>query len=245
MVVVRESQKLQPFSMASLNTRWSDPTSCPFKIFVFLAYWLLNFFAELDAKTNAMLKLIEGNADSFAQRAETYYKKRPELITIVQDFYRAHRSLAERFDHLKSSDNGSRSSKFLQQTMESVCDTNSEFEDADSEIEDPEGDENAISKCFEMIDCKQVEISKLEQEKLKLIGESDALRRQLLEKDEEKREVIRQLALTVETLKEDNLRLKRRLGDDSLKKRSVLEFKPIDKFLGNLFYIMCHGKKIV
>ncbi|VVB03669.1 unnamed protein product [Arabis nemorensis] len=30
---------------------------------------------------------------SIAQRAETYYKKRPELITIVEDFYRAIRSL--------------------------------------------------------------------------------------------------------------------------------------------------------
>lgn len=38
-------------------------------------------YAELDAKTKAMLKLIEGNADSFAQRAETFYKKPPELIS--------------------------------------------------------------------------------------------------------------------------------------------------------------------
>ena len=58
--------------------------------------------AELNEKTKTMLKLIEEDADSFAQRAEMYYKKRPELISMVEDFYRAHRSLAERYDLLKS-----------------------------------------------------------------------------------------------------------------------------------------------
>lgn len=224
MVVVRESQELQTFSMASVNTRWYFFTQI--HSFFYVNFGILKGwkFAELDAKTKTMLKLIEGNADSFAQRAETYYKKRPELISIVEDFYRAHRSLAERFDHLKSSDSGSRSSKFHQDTMESVCDSNSQFEDADSEIEDPVDEVN--------------ETLKLEQERLKLIQESDALRKQLLDKDEEKREVIRQLALTLETLKDENLRLKRRLG---LKKRSVFEFNPLDKFFGKLFYIMCDG----
>lgn len=194
-------------------------------------------FAELDAKTKAMLKLIEGNADSFAQRAETYYKKRPELITFVEDFYRAHRSLAEKFDHLKSSDNGSRSYKFRQDSMESVCDSNSQFEDADSEIEDPEDEEHHSKDKI-----REDETSKFEQERLKLIEETDALKKQLLEKDEEKREVIRQLSLTLETLKDDNLSLKRRLAHESLKKRSVLLFKPLDNLL---FYIMCDGKKLV
>lgn len=57
---------------------------------------------ELDEKTKAMLKLIEEDADSFARRAEMYYKKRPELINMVEDFYRAHRSLAERYDQIRS-----------------------------------------------------------------------------------------------------------------------------------------------
>eukprot|EP01018_Ginkgo_biloba_P017303 Gb_15282 [translate_table: standard] len=57
--------------------------------------------AELDEKTKAMLKLIEEDADSFAQRAEMYYKKRPDLINLVEEFYRAYRSLAERYDQLK------------------------------------------------------------------------------------------------------------------------------------------------
>ncbi|XVE73249.1 hypothetical protein DITRI_Ditri11bG0101900 [Diplodiscus trichospermus] len=64
--------------------------------------WLQSTLSELDNKTKAMLKLIEEDADSFAQRAEMYYKKRPELISLVEDFYRAHRSLAERYDQVKS-----------------------------------------------------------------------------------------------------------------------------------------------
>nr|GME06514.1 protein NETWORKED 3A-like [Ipomoea batatas] len=57
--------------------------------------WLQSTLAELDRKINAMLRIIEGDADSFAQRAEMFYKKRPELISMVRNYYRAHRLLAE------------------------------------------------------------------------------------------------------------------------------------------------------
>ncbi|CAN0899061.1 Protein NETWORKED 3A [Linum grandiflorum] len=70
--------------------------------------WLQYSLAELERKTTAMLKVIEQDADSFAQRAEMYYKKRPELINMVEDFYRTHRSLVEEYDQLKSETRGSR-----------------------------------------------------------------------------------------------------------------------------------------
>lgn len=47
-----------------------------------------------------MLKLIEEDGDSFAQKAEMYYRKRPELVKFVEEFYRAYRALAERYDHI-------------------------------------------------------------------------------------------------------------------------------------------------
>ncbi|KAE8720785.1 Protein NETWORKED 1D [Hibiscus syriacus] len=53
----------------------------------------------MDAKVKQMIKLIEEDADSFARRAEMFYKKRPELTKLVEEFYRAYRSLAERYDH--------------------------------------------------------------------------------------------------------------------------------------------------
>ncbi|KAJ6814524.1 protein NETWORKED 3A-like [Iris pallida] len=63
--------------------------------------WLQSTLSELEEKTKGMLKLIEGDADTFAQRAEMYYKKRPELVRTIEDFYRAYRSLAERHDQLR------------------------------------------------------------------------------------------------------------------------------------------------
>ncbi|MCO5599136.1 hypothetical protein L7F22_053236 [Adiantum nelumboides] len=62
--------------------------------------WLEDNLNDMDAKVKAMLKLIEEDADSFAKRAEMYYKKRPELVALVEEFYRAYRSLAERYDQL-------------------------------------------------------------------------------------------------------------------------------------------------
>ncbi|XP_027359698.1 protein NETWORKED 1A-like [Abrus precatorius] len=61
--------------------------------------WLQENLADIDTKVKAMIKLIEEEADSFARRAEMYYKKRPELMKLVEEFYRAYRALAERYDH--------------------------------------------------------------------------------------------------------------------------------------------------
>lgn len=55
---------------------------------------------QVDEKVKQMLKLIEEDADSFAERAKMYYQRRPELLNLVEEFYRGYRSLAERYDHL-------------------------------------------------------------------------------------------------------------------------------------------------
>ncbi|PIA45018.1 hypothetical protein AQUCO_01700522v1 [Aquilegia coerulea] len=60
--------------------------------------WLQENLTDMDSKVKAMIKLIEEDADSFARRAEMYYKKRPELMKLVEEFYRAYRALAERYD---------------------------------------------------------------------------------------------------------------------------------------------------
>ncbi|KAJ8547548.1 hypothetical protein K7X08_011134 [Anisodus acutangulus] len=61
--------------------------------------WLGENLTDMDAKVKGMIKLINEDADSFARRAEMYYKKRPELMKFVEEFYRAYRALAERYDH--------------------------------------------------------------------------------------------------------------------------------------------------
>ncbi|CAN6439678.1 unnamed protein product [Victoria cruziana] len=61
--------------------------------------WLQENLTDMDAKVKAMTKIIEEDADSFARRAEMYYKKRPELMKLVEEFYRAYRLLAARYDN--------------------------------------------------------------------------------------------------------------------------------------------------
>ncbi|KAI4387169.1 hypothetical protein MLD38_005019 [Melastoma candidum] len=64
--------------------------------------WLEQNLQDMEEKVQNVLKLIEEDGDSFAKRAEMYYKKRPELIVFVEDTYRAYRALAERYDHLST-----------------------------------------------------------------------------------------------------------------------------------------------
>ncbi|PIM98970.1 hypothetical protein CDL12_28541 [Handroanthus impetiginosus] len=56
--------------------------------------------ADMEEKVQNMLKLIEEDGDSFAKRAEMYYKRRPELINSVEETYRAFKALADRYDLL-------------------------------------------------------------------------------------------------------------------------------------------------
>ncbi|XP_047338242.1 protein NETWORKED 1C-like [Impatiens glandulifera] len=56
----------------------------------------------MDSNVKTMIKLIEEDADSFARRAEMYYKKRPELMKLVKEIYRAYHALAERYHNATS-----------------------------------------------------------------------------------------------------------------------------------------------
>ncbi|KAF5196233.1 Networked 3a, partial [Thalictrum thalictroides] len=225
--------------------------------------WLQSTLTELDEKTVTMLKLIEADADSFAQRAEMYYKKRPALVNMVEDFYRAHRSLAERFDMLKSEPRTrfmtplthSLSAKFQMTkaiiSKEKLYDSYSESysEAEESEVDDPEQDtetqvrkvgagEEEESAESEVDDPKPVnrveergvnlvhesEVMKLRNEIERLKEENRIQKEQLMQKDEEKREVIRQLCLSLEILKENVNLCKRSTVKESSKKWGPFEF---------------------
>ncbi|KAJ4911103.1 Protein NETWORKED 4A [Raphanus sativus] len=66
--------------------------------------WLEHNLDDMDRSVKKMVKLIEEDADSLAKKAEMYYQKRPELISLVDEFHRMYRSLAERYEDLSSSD---------------------------------------------------------------------------------------------------------------------------------------------
>ncbi|XP_062087306.1 protein NETWORKED 3A-like [Humulus lupulus] len=228
--------------------------------------WLQSTLADLDHKTESMLKFIETDADSFAQRAEMYYKKRPELVSMVEEFYRTHRLLAEKYDQVKS-DSGTRvvtslrspfsSTKYQvekpvsvipYQTYDSYSETCDTEDFAESEVDDPELEEDEQEcetariheeteevKCLGGIDYE--ELRKLKEEVERLQEENKAQKDQLKQKDDEKRQVIRQLSMAVDMLKEENLKLRKCLVKDSPKRQSSpFEFNKLkESFLGKMF----------
>ncbi|KAK9757026.1 hypothetical protein RND81_01G135800 [Saponaria officinalis] len=156
-----------------------------------------------------MLKIVEADADSFAQRAEMYYKGRPELIRLVEEFYRAHRSLAERYDQLKSD----RSIRVKSPLRNLLCPPKAEYENgfdstfsiksfdsftevayssdesAESEVDDPEelDDDCQVTQVDEVEGNRFStwdgidEIAKLREELDRLREENDIQRKQIEE----------------------------------------------------------------
>ncbi|KAJ8562536.1 hypothetical protein K7X08_011827 [Anisodus acutangulus] len=90
-----KSSKMKRMESKKSHAWWWDSHISPKN-----SKWLQENLEQMDQNVKRMLKLIEEDADSFAKRAEMYYQKRPELITLVEEFYRMHRSLAERYDHV-------------------------------------------------------------------------------------------------------------------------------------------------
>ncbi|XP_020581787.1 protein NETWORKED 3C-like [Phalaenopsis equestris] len=277
--------------------------------------WLQSTLSELEKKTKAILNLIEGDADSFAQRAEMYYRKRPELVNLIEDFYRSYRYVAEQHELLRSEAGARRTtplkSDSSNQSISQKTWDSTEIDDYPesevSEIDNPEPEEADQIDCmfvaaneeFEIIrrnleakspappllisqiqtkinspevpvkiysskkiisysfhesehqdeiklmeaispsnslsskkrdkesdDCKADEletkalfekivdsVAKLTSEVESLKTEKETLMAELERKDEEKRDVIRQLSLTVEILKEENGVLKKLIKD--------------------------------
>lgn len=199
---------------------------CLLLLCVFIAY-----LTELNEKTNSMLKLIEEDADSFAQRAEMYYKKRPELISMVEDFYRAHRSLAERFDLLKS-DRAARvrsplrhSFSLPKEEYEYVFDsiksvksfdsftetTYSSEECAESEVDDPDQEdepeidqnEREIESQFRGGVASYDELMQLKYELSELREVNEMQKNIIKQKDDEKEELVKQLSDSIREMREE------------------------------------------
>ncbi|KAL3328672.1 hypothetical protein AABB24_036021 [Solanum stoloniferum] len=222
--------------------------------------WLQSTLSELDEKTESMLRIVEQDADSFAQRAEMYYKKRPQLINMVEDFYKTHRLLAEKYDQIKC-ESGTRlmtqpwmsplsfTKYHPQKTLMSATeipydsysetfDPESELSDNMSEVEDPDLEEEEIrtpksgKETMEVSSGFRVnndEVVKLMEEIEKLKEENRVQQELLSQKDEEKREVIRQLSLAMELLREENITLRKSVTKpkSSPKKENIFELKTL------------------
>lgn len=223
--------------------------------------WLQSTLSELDEKTESMLRIVEQDADSFAQRAEMYYKKRPQLINMVEDFYKTHRLLAEKYDQIKC-ESGTRlmtqpwmsplsftkyhpqktlmsATEISYDSYSEIFDPESELSDNMSEVEDPDLEEEEeiqtpkseketmeVSSGFRV---NNDEVVKLMEEIEKLKEENRVQQELLSQKDEEKREVIRQLSLAMDLLREENIMLRKSVTKpkSSPKKENIFELKTL------------------
>lgn len=253
-----------------------------------------------------------------------YYKKRPELLSMVEDFYRTHRLLAERYDQVKP-ETGNRVPKTVESSFPSFKNHQSEkfigFEDhsydsysencdveesVESEIEDLEQEEDKenakfvnnneqekvrfaagndgvtkMKKEFELFSEKnkahkdqikqkdnigdeivklREEIERLEKEnraqknELKQKGticdelmmlreeiervrkENKALKDDLKQKDKEKIDVIKQLSVTIDVLKQEYVKMRGFIAKESTKKwKTPFDFNRIIAFSEKLF----------
>lgn len=64
--------------------------------------WLQSTVADLERKIKMIFELVDDKGDTFAQRAEMYYQKKPELIKVVEDLRRSYISLANKYAILRS-----------------------------------------------------------------------------------------------------------------------------------------------
>lgn len=64
--------------------------------------WLEQNLQDMEEKVENVLNLIQNDGDSFARRAEMYYRHRPDVIIFVEETFRAYRALAERYDNLST-----------------------------------------------------------------------------------------------------------------------------------------------
>ncbi|XP_015577723.2 protein NETWORKED 4B [Ricinus communis] len=93
--MVKSNRNMKRLQSRKSHSWWWDSHVSPKN-----SKWLAENLEEMDRSVRRMLKLIEEDGDSFAKKAEMYYQKRPELVSLVEEFYRMYRSLAERYDHV-------------------------------------------------------------------------------------------------------------------------------------------------
>lgn len=92
--------------------------------------WLEQNLQDMEEKVEHVLNLIQNDGDSFARRAEMYYRHRPDVIIFVEETFRAYRALAERYDKLSTE---------LQKantTIAAVCPEKVTYDDYDDDYTD-------------------------------------------------------------------------------------------------------------
>nr|POF26439.1 protein networked 2a [Quercus suber] len=111
----------------------------------------------MEERVKNTLKIIDQEGDSFAQRAEMYYRKRPELVYFVEESFRAYRALAERYDRLSTelqSANHTIATVFPERVEYAIGDDVEEEEEEEEEEENLPGTSTSFNdpKNLDMVD---------------------------------------------------------------------------------------------
>ncbi|KAL5561560.1 hypothetical protein UlMin_031307 [Ulmus minor] len=135
---------------------------------------------------------------------------------------------------------GSSTSDSAESSGSQVAETCDPEDSAESEVDNPEKDNDQQGDGTPVQEKLKEEfpdkVRKLQEELMSLGEENRAQKEQLKQKDEEKIEVIRQLSMAVDMLKEENVELRKCLAKESPKRSNPFDFNKIKgAIFGNLF----------
>ncbi|XP_020092803.1 protein NETWORKED 1A-like [Ananas comosus] len=199
--------------------------------------WLQENLSDMDSKVKAMIKIIEEDADSFAKRAEMYYRRRPELMSLMEEIYRAYRALAERYDHAQGAlrqAHQTMAEAFPDQIPLEFDDEPSGISPSESELHDLDTDRR-ISPPFNTADLKKNsrEYEMLQKEISRLSEENQNLKNRIKSQSERTDEAESQVFNLKETLSKL----------ESEKEAALLQWQQSSSRLSNLKAEISHTEK--
>ncbi|KAL4569496.1 hypothetical protein LXL04_025135 [Taraxacum kok-saghyz] len=162
--------------------------------------WLHSTLSDLEKKVKHILSLIEDDGDTFAERAEMFYKKKPLLIKSVEDLHESYKHLAEKYDQLIKRHENVRAfpnPNRFPQLQSSNADQNYEtFKKKRCEFDD--GLEKRWTEMGLTV--------------MKLVEDNLEQQAELVKKNDQKREAINELCVHVRKLVAENNELKTKLA---------------------------------
>lgn len=188
---------------------------------------------ELEMKVKKMLSLIQEDGDTFAKRAEMFYKRRPLLIESVEDLHGSYISLAKKYNRLmirafpKSDSPISENPNRFQTKLEGSDHDHDHHQKSDLDLEDWLYLESQTEKSNAVPFDNDIGKgwSKLKVNMMKLVQDNLEQQAELVKRNDEKRDTIKELRAQVSNLVAENNELKSNLANskaDIKQKRSQL-----------------------
>ncbi|EEF50103.1 protein NETWORKED 3A [Ricinus communis] len=208
---------------------WSDSHNRPHQ-----SPWLQAILSDLDHKVKTIVNLIQDDGDSFTERAEMFYKRRPDLLKILKELQESYCLLAEKFDRLRSPSsiiNTAVNTRLQDTDQTSPIFKNLNMEQhIDIDAATNEGIENNGGDNLRRDGAEEEKIwSGLRLTVSKLIEDNRRQQAELIRRNDEKREVIKQLREQISRLMEENRAL---MGCAHVDLKRICEHNNVSKLKG-------------